>query len=80
MLLIVSIVHTGISYTAYFGSMKILQSQTIAIMSYIDPIVAVVLLALVLKETMSPLSIVGAVMILSATFFSEISLKKGKSK
>lgn len=76
MLLVVSIVHTGISYTAYFGSMKNLQSQTIAIMSYIDPIVAVVLSALVLKETMSPLSIMGAVMILSATFLSEINLKK----
>ena len=76
MLMIVSIVHTGISYTAYFGSMKNLQSQTIAIMSYIDPIVAVVLSALVLKETMSPLSIVGAVMILLATFLSEINLKK----
>ena len=76
MLLVVSIVHTGISYTAYFGSMKNLQSQTIAIMSYIDPIVAVVLSALVLKETMSLLSIVGAAMILSATFLSEINLKK----
>ena len=79
MLLIVSIIHTGIAYTAYFGSMKNLQSQTIAIMSYIDPIVAVVLSALLLKEKMSALSIVGAVMILSATFLSEVSLKK-KSK
>lgn len=79
MLLIVSIVHTGICYTAYFGSMKNLQSQTIAIMSYIDPIVAVVLSALVLKEKMSALSIVGAVMILSATFLSEVSFAK-KSK
>lgn len=76
MILIVSIVHTGICYTAYFGSMKNLQSQTIAIMSYIDPIVAVVLSALVLKESMSPLSIVGAVMILSATFLSEVNFRK----
>ena len=76
MLLIVIVVHTGISYTAYFGSMKNLQSQTIAIMSYIDPIVAVILSALLLKETMSPLSILGAIMILSATFLSEVSFKK----
>ena len=80
MLMIVSIVHTGISYTAYFGSMKNLQSQTIAIMSYIDPIVAVVLSAVILNEKMSALSIVGAVMILSATFLSEINIGKGKSK
>ena len=80
MLSIVSIVHTGISYTAYFGSMKNLQSQTIAIMSYIDPIIAVVLSALVLKEDMSLLSVVGAVMILTATFLSEVNLKKGQNK
>ena len=76
MLSIVSIVHTGISYTAYFGSMKNLQSQTIAIMSYIDPIVAVILSAVFLKEKMTVLGIVGAVMILSATFLSEVNLKK----
>lgn len=80
MLLIVSVLHTGISYTAYFGSMKNLQSQTIAIMSYIDPIVAVILSAVILKEKMSVLSVVGAVMILSATFLSEINLKKGRNR
>ena len=76
MLLIVSVVHTGISYTAYFGSMKNLQSQTIAIMSYIDPIIAVVLSAVFLKEQMTALGVIGAVLILSATFLSEVSFKK----
>ena len=80
MLAIVSIVHTGIAYTAYFGSMKKLQSQTIAIMSYIDPIVAVVLSAVFLKERMTVLGILGAGMILSATFLSEVNLKKGQNK
>lgn len=79
-LFIVSVVHTGIAYTAYFGSMKNLQSQTIAIMSYIDPIVAVFLSAVFLKEQMTVLGIIGAVMILSATFLSEVNLKKGQSK
>ena len=79
-LAVVSIVHTGIAYTAYFGSMKNLQSQTIAIMSYIDPIVAVILSAVFLKEKMTVLGIVGATMILLATFLSEVNLKKGKNK
>ena len=74
-----AIVHTGIAYTAYFGSMKNLQSQTIAIMSYIAPIVAVVLSALVLKESMSLLSVIGAVMILTATFLSEVNLRKNNN-
>lgn len=76
MLSIVSIVHTGIAYTAYFGSMKNLQSQTIAIMSYIDPIVAVILSAVFLKEQMTILGVVGAIMILSATFLSEVNIRK----
>ena len=80
MLAVVSIVHTGIAYTAYFGSMKNLPSQTIAIMSYIDPIVAVILSAVFLKEQMTILGIIGAVMILSATFFSEVNLRKGQGK
>lgn len=80
MLAIVSIVHTGIAYTAYFGSMKNLPSQTIAIMSYIDPIVAVILSAVFLKEQMTILGVIGAVMILSATFLSEINLRKGQGK
>ena len=76
MLSIVSIVHTGIAYTAYFGSMKNLQSQTIAIMSYIDPIVAVILSAVFLKEQMTILGVVGAIMILSATFLSDVNIRK----
>ncbi len=80
MLLVVSVIHTGIAYTMYFGSMKKLESQTIAIMSYIDPIVAVILSSLFLKEKMTLLGVIGAVMILSATFFSEISFKKEKAK
>ena len=76
MLSIVSIVHTGIAYTAYFGSMKNLQSQTIAIMSYIDPIVAVILSAVFLKEQMTILGVVGAIMILLATFLSEVNIRK----
>lgn len=76
MLAVISVVHTGIAYTAYFGSMKNLQSQTIAIMSYIDPIIAVILSAVFLKERMTVLGIVGAVMMLSATFLSEVNIRK----
>ena len=71
LLLIVGIVHTGIAYVLYFGSIKELPAQTVAIFSYIDPILAVLLSALLLKENMDMLSILGAVMILGSTFVSE---------
>ena len=72
LLLIVGIVHTGIAYVLYFGSIKELPAQTVAIFSYIDPILAVLLSALLLKESMDMLSILGAILILGATFVSEM--------
>ena len=72
LLLIVGIVHTGIAYVLYFGSIKELPAQTVAIFSYIDPILAVLLSALLLKESMDMLSILGAILILGSTFVSEM--------
>ena len=72
LLCIVGIVHTGIAYVLYFGSIKELPAQTVAIFSYIDPILAVLLSALLLKESMDMLSILGAIMILGSTFVSEM--------
>lgn len=76
MLLIVGIVHTGIAYYLYFGSMERLNSQTLAILSYIDPVVAVLLSALLLKEHMSMLHLIGAVLILGAAMVSELPERK----
>lgn len=72
MLLIVGIVHTGFAYAIYFGSLADIDAQTAAIMSYIDPIVAIILSAVLLKEGMSGAEIVGAVLVIGATVMSEI--------
>jgi len=64
-------VHTGLAYWLYFGSMKALPAQTVALYSYIDPIVAILLSALILGEALTPLGIVGAVLVLGATLVSE---------
>lgn len=76
LLLTVGIVHTSITYTLYFGSMHYLRAQTAALFSYIDPIVAIILSALWLKEPMGPANIAGAVLILGSTIVS--SMVKGK--
>ena len=76
LLLFVGIVHTGIAYVLYFGSMKDLKAQTVAIFSYIDPILAVLLSAFLLRESMDMLSVIGAVLILGSTFVSEMLDKK----
>ena len=75
MLVIVGVVHTGIAYAFYFGSMNGLKAQTVALFSYIDPIVAIVLSALFLKEPMTIYSGIGAVLVLGATMISELPEK-----
>lgn len=74
-LLIVALVHTGVAYVLYFSSMGQLKAQTIAIFSYIDPIIAIVLSALLLKESIGIFGIIGAVLVLGATFTSELPEK-----
>jgi len=71
MLLVAGIVHTGLAYALYFGSIRALPTQTVALYSYLDPILAVLLSALFLREPISPAGIVGAVLVLGAAIFSE---------
>ena len=72
LLMVVGVVHTGMAYAMYFGSLMQLKAQTAAILSYIDPVVAVLLSALLLKEHMSLLSGLGAVLVLGAAVISEL--------
>lgn len=76
MLLVVGVVHTGWSYALYFGSMDNLKAQTVAIFSYIDPVVAIILSALILNEAMSIFGVIGAVLVLGSTMISELPSKK----
>ena len=72
LVILVCVLHTGVAYFLYFNSMKMLKANTIAFYSYIDPIVALILSSLILKEIMSVNEIIGAVLILGATFLNEI--------
>lgn len=74
--LFVGVVITGFDYVLYFASMKPLKAQTIALFSYIDPVVAIILSAVLLHEKMSGLEIIGAVLVLGATVISELPEKK----
>ena len=68
---VAGIVHTGFAYALYFGSIKELKTQTVALLSYIDPILAIVLSALILHEPMGVKEIIGSVLILGADYISE---------
>ena len=75
-LLVVGVVHTGVAYCLYFSSLKELPGQEAAILSYIDPLVAVLISVFVLGEQMLPLQILGGVLILGFTLWNEIKPKR----
>ncbi|MCH6268038.1 DMT family transporter [Neobacillus citreus] len=70
-ILILGVVHTGLAYFMYFTSIQKLKGQTIAVLSYIDPISAVIIAALFLHESMTWLQMIGGALVLGSTFLSE---------
>lgn len=79
LLLTVGIVHTGVAYTLYFGSLQTLSAQTAAVFSYIDPVMAVLLSAFLLNEPLDLSGAVGTVLILGSALYSELpERKRGK--
>lgn len=72
-LLIVGFLHTGITYCMYFSSLKELPGQKAAILSYIDPLVAVIISVTVLGEPMTLPQVLGGTLILGFTLWNEIN-------
>lgn len=82
-LLTVGLVHTGITYCLYFSSLKDMRGQEAAILSYIDPLTAVLISAVFLGEYMSPQQIAGGILILGFAIWNEKSpqpVEGGKEK
>ncbi|HJB07996.1 MAG TPA: DMT family transporter [Candidatus Enterocloster faecavium] len=71
-LLTVGFVHTGITYCLYFSSLKELPGQKAAILSYIDPLVAVFVSICFLGEKITPPQLLGGAMILGFTLLNEL--------
>ncbi len=74
-LLVLGIVHTGIAYCVYFSSLKDLKGQEAAILSYIDPFVAILVSVSILGESINPVQILGGTLILGFTLLNEFSGK-----
>ena len=72
LLLVAGLIHTGFAYALYFSSVDFLPAHSLALMSYLDPVVAVLLSALVLREPMTFHDILGAVLILCAAIIAEL--------
>ena len=77
-ILLLGLFHTGFCYIHYFIAVSKLKSETVAIYTYIDPVVALFLSYFVLHENMTVLQFIGAILILSSTLFNELSKKFNK--
>lgn len=73
LLLVACIVCTALPYSLYFSAIQVVKAQTAALLSYIDPIVAVLLSALFLKEKMSTLTLIGIILVIGSALISETS-------
>ena len=80
LLAIVCVVHTGLAYAMFFSSFSKLPTPTIALLSYIDPVVALLLSALFLREELTVLTAIGAVLILGAALWCELPPRTKKEK
>lgn len=75
LLLIVGVIHTGLAYQLYFGSLQELPAPTVAILSYIDPVSALFFSVFLLGEALTFFQLLGALFILLAAFLSEYTPK-----
>ena len=71
-ILILGLLNTGIGCYFYFSSIGKLKVQTVAICGYLEPLSAVLFSVIFLKETMLPLQIIGAVLIIGGAMCGEL--------
>ena len=69
--LILGVVHTGIGFVLFFSGKKQLKGQSIAALSYLDPITSLILSVVILRAGMTVIQLMGGALLLGATFVSE---------
>ena len=71
LLLLLGVVHTGVAYALYFHALDRVSLQTFSFFAYIEPVLTILISAVILREPLTVSSIIGAVLILSATLVTE---------
>lgn len=82
-IILLGIVNTGIGFWLFFSGMQKLKGQSIAMLSYVDPFVAILISAVILQEQMTFVQMLGGILLLGSTFVSEttfIRLSKQSTK
>ncbi len=69
---ILGIINTGIGFWLFFAGMENLKGQNIAMLSYVDPFVAILISAIILQEQLTIVQMLGGALLLGSTFVSEV--------
>lgn len=72
-IIILGVVHTGFAYYIYFSSIKKVSVHTTAVLSYLDPICAIIFSVTILNETLTIVHIIGGALVIGATFVHSLS-------
>jgi drug/metabolite transporter (DMT)-like permease len=70
-ILLLGIINTGIGFWLFFSGMQKLKGQSIAMLSYVDPFVAILISGVILQEQMTIIQMFGGALLLGSTFVSE---------
>lgn len=70
-LFFLGLVNTGIGCYLYFSKLDKLPVQNVSILGYIEPLSAVILSVIILKETLTAMQIIGAVLVLGGAIYAE---------
>lgn len=71
-LVTIGVLHTGICYAMYYTAVQRVEAQTAAICSFSDPFTALFVSVIFLNESLTPIQIVGAILILGGAMIAEL--------
>ncbi|HZG73940.1 MAG TPA: DMT family transporter [Chondromyces sp.] len=75
-IILLGVVNTGLGFWLFFSGMEKLNGQSIAMLSYVDPFVAILISGFILQEQFTLLQIIGGILLLGSTFISEMRFRR----
>ena len=77
---VLGLIHTALAFSMYFSGLTRLSGQEAAFMGYIDPMVAILVGCLILREPTTAIQLLGGAMILAFTLIAQLPGKKIHSR
>lgn len=78
LMILLGILHGGVGFYLFFAGMKGLKAQSIAVLSYVDPLTSLLISALIIKEKMTFLQLIGAALLLGSIWIGETGASRTK--